>query len=381
MVGARVPQILFLSTLLGCIVSLAEANVYISLRNATTNETRMYTKYNSIVFYDTWFSSIDEDGLSGYLHQPEYNDDEGCYNVSSLPSASVNESWFVVLEFFPFCSLSSLLDDIKNAGYSLVIVANKPSPAYNPNIGLSTEVRNKTFPIVIIKKVYTEYLIKNAISDFSNPQISATVNADGDLFLLVMVMIAVFIAVPLFLIFCGLCCYWRALRLRRYQEVVGIQRRRRNFERLTDHDHIARRELIDSILRQLQQLQVEGEIQRPLGADSTRKLPTRTYEATSTPESCAICVEEFKSRDILRVLPCKHFFHISCIDEWLTNHSDLCPLCKSQVLQDQPEDHRTGRRGVAAAMASFDETEETDSESLLVSVDRRQGHSRPYGSV
>ena len=319
--------------------------------------------------------------MSGYLHKLDYYDEDGCYNVSAVPSSSVNESWFVVLKYFPTCSLSSLVDDVKEAGYRLVIVSDIAGEAGN-SVGLPAEVRKKRFPIVIIAKDYTEYLIDNALSDFSNPQIIATVDADADLFIIVMVMISVLVAVPLFMVFCALCCYWRALRLRSYRELTDIQRRRRhNFDRLTDHDHIARRELIDSILRQLQQLQLEGDVQRPLGEDATKKLPTRKYEAASTPEACAICVEEFKSNDQLRVLPCKHFFHIKCIDEWLTNHSDMCPLCKARVLQEEKsEDRRTGRRGFPATMASFDETEETDSEPLI-SVDGGQRYGRPYGSV
>ena len=32
---------------------------------------------------------------------------------------------------------------------------------------------------------------------------------------------------------------------------------------------------------------------------------------------CAICLEMFAKGDRVRVLPCKHFFHMNEVDEWL----------------------------------------------------------------
>ncbi|KAJ3387954.1 hypothetical protein HDU92_001718 [Lobulomyces angularis] len=46
-------------------------------------------------------------------------------------------------------------------------------------------------------------------------------------------------------------------------------------------------------------------------------------------ETCVICIEEYEESDEIRTLPCKHFFHTHCIDEWLRTKSTQCPLCKS----------------------------------------------------
>ncbi|KAF6105976.1 ring finger protein 149 [Phyllostomus discolor] len=49
-------------------------------------------------------------------------------------------------------------------------------------------------------------------------------------------------------------------------------------------------------------------------------------------ENCAVCIENFKVKDIIRILPCKHIFHRMCIDPWLLDHH-TCPMCKLDVIK------------------------------------------------
>ncbi|KAH0616565.1 hypothetical protein JD844_027766 [Phrynosoma platyrhinos] len=48
-------------------------------------------------------------------------------------------------------------------------------------------------------------------------------------------------------------------------------------------------------------------------------------------ESCAVCLELYKPKDVARVLHCKHLFHKTCVDPWLLKHQ-TCPVCKWDML-------------------------------------------------
>eukprot|EP00040_Diaphanoeca_grandis_P032391 m.196146 g.196146 ORF g.196146 m.196146 type:complete len:510 (+) comp32608_c0_seq1:485-2014(+) len=56
------------------------------------------------------------------------------------------------------------------------------------------------------------------------------------------------------------------------------------------------------------------------------------YKETEEEEPCAICLEPLETGSEVRVLWCKHLFHVECIDPWLLNRQ-TCPLCKDNVLQ------------------------------------------------
>ncbi len=64
---------------------------------------------------------------------------------------------------------------------------------------------------------------------------------------------------------------------------------------------------------------------------------------------CSICLVDFNYGDQVRDLPCKHFFHLSCVDSWLRSES-TCPLCRESCRpavdareREQQQHQRSGR--------------------------------------
>ena len=49
-------------------------------------------------------------------------------------------------------------------------------------------------------------------------------------------------------------------------------------------------------------------------------------------KACAICLCDFEVGERVRVLPCddSHFFHVSCIEQWLQTNS-VCPVCRTFI--------------------------------------------------
>ncbi|WVZ09354.1 hypothetical protein V8G54_013884 [Vigna mungo] len=48
-------------------------------------------------------------------------------------------------------------------------------------------------------------------------------------------------------------------------------------------------------------------------------------------EQCYICLAEYEEGDQIRVLPCLHEYHMSCVDKWLKEIHGVCPLCRGNV--------------------------------------------------
>ncbi|XP_059928530.1 RING finger protein 122-like isoform X2 [Gadus macrocephalus] len=53
-------------------------------------------------------------------------------------------------------------------------------------------------------------------------------------------------------------------------------------------------------------------------------------------QMCAVCLEEFRSRDELGVCPCSHAFHKKCLLKWFEIRS-VCPMCNKPISRLLPE--------------------------------------------
>ena len=50
-------------------------------------------------------------------------------------------------------------------------------------------------------------------------------------------------------------------------------------------------------------------------------------------DKCPICLQKYKSSDIIKEFPCKHIFHKGCIFKWL-KQSNVCPICKHDLTDE-----------------------------------------------
>mmetsp|Transcript_24866 Transcript_24866/g.44915 ORF Transcript_24866/g.44915 Transcript_24866/m.44915 type:complete len:276 (-) Transcript_24866:501-1328(-) len=79
--------------------------------------------------------------------------------------------------------------------------------------------------------------------------------------------------------------------------------------------------------------------------------------AGETKRLCTVCLESYTDGDKIRILPCHHRFHMSCIDLWLSNKR-FCPLCKHDAslpigAPHATEDEQEALAAAAAAVFSF----------------------------
>jgi len=71
---------------------------------------------------------------------------------------------------------------------------------------------------------------------------------------------------------------------------------------------------------------------KPRGASQTLidSIPLEQFSDATCETSCAVCLSDFETHDMLRRLPCQHSFHGGCVDKWLQQNK-VCPLCVQDV--------------------------------------------------
>ncbi|KAL3655342.1 hypothetical protein CASFOL_001128 [Castilleja foliolosa] len=64
----------------------------------------------------------------------------------------------------------------------------------------------------------------------------------------------------------------------------------------------------------------------------------RNAEVSANEQSkCAVCLSSLKGEMGTRVLPCRHEFHVACVDRWLAVpcFNSTCPVCRLSINDDR----------------------------------------------
>lgn len=97
-------------------------------------------------------------------------------------------------------------------------------------------------------------------------------------------------------------------------------------------------EVLDEIHRQPVSLSLSM-VSLPAPESVINSLPSKNYEKLDVAgsgdevEQCHICLVEYEDGDEIRVLPCHHEYHMSCVDKWLKEIHGVCPLCRRDVCE------------------------------------------------
>ena len=49
-------------------------------------------------------------------------------------------------------------------------------------------------------------------------------------------------------------------------------------------------------------------------------------------DNCSICLEYYKSNDIISKIKCGHMFHKECLKPWIDSENYNCPLCRRNII-------------------------------------------------
>jgi len=70
----------------------------------------------------------------------------------------------------------------------------------------------------------------------------------------------------------------------------------------------------------------------------SERLPTReiTEDQAQSGQSgkCMICMSAYAAGDVVKTLPCIHFYHEKCVDAWFGTGHSTCPECRHSIIHN-----------------------------------------------
>ncbi|KAJ2077353.1 hypothetical protein H4R24_005182 [Coemansia sp. RSA 988] len=97
-------------------------------------------------------------------------------------------------------------------------------------------------------------------------------------------------------------------------------------------DYVWGQNSFDDIITQIMEQHQGVHAPPPASEESIHQLPRRKIspEEVAAKTECGICMDDYKPDEEVMTLPCKHFYHIECIDHWLKMNG-TCPICRTRI--------------------------------------------------
>lgn len=121
---------------------------------------------------------------------------------------------------------------------------------------------------------------------------------------------------------------------------------RENESRLSQEDQ---KQAVNKLRKQFYNPHISNIIRR-LGSSKSRSGDSGVSLQDEDGKRCAICLEDFESKQFVTVTPCNHMFHEHCIVPWVKSNGN-CPVCRFVIAEQNVPRQRssgsvaTSRRG------------------------------------
>jgi len=226
---------------------------------------------------------LTDKGLFGYLVSVEAIEPDNQKGCNKLKREVHTKSWIALVERGQ-CTFIEKVRNMQASGAIAVVVGD------NEKNGLITMYATGDTSDVKIPSVFVAQTEYRALRSIVEKHVELQLVKDNILQPLLDVIIVVILSPTVMMIF--IYVLWRIRQRQRRKQDIAPQ-------------------------------QVVGSLATKIFFESKRQ--------ENEPQECAICLEDYADEDELRILPCKHEFHIICIDSWLTTRKKFCPICKRDI--------------------------------------------------
>lgn len=327
---------------------------------------RLNTSFELYSVFSTPYANIPFNGFEGAVYYFPNVSACSAFPPPTYPPLTTNFS-LIIVENYSQCVLEKI-NFAKQAGYEalLTYVEN------DTNSTITDAVVATGFPVVVLPQYVAAVIIENGTVLSEDDPTMVSLFPD--------ITLGIIIVVFAFFILLCTCCMsllWACLCCKKISDEIRIRDEMRRFADERQNDP-GRRELIESILRHLAELEHSVGLQVPLGKNQATELPTRLFKkGQERDETCSVCVDDFEDGMQVKVLPCHHIFHPVCIDRWLSDYSSICPMCKADVRRPTVASSNRNNNNMQAVVSNEESSDGESDQALMNSHDR----NRRYGSV